>query len=108
MNLLLDENLPDRLAGDLTGHQVVSVKQKGWQQKKNGELIRLMLAEKINVLITFDQNLPYQQNLQKLQLIVIVLIAEDNTYQTLKPFVPAILEKLSKNLKAGAYIIQKQ
>ena len=56
MNLLLDENLPDRLIGDLIGHNVISVKQKGWQQKKNGELIRLMLAEKINVLITFDQN----------------------------------------------------
>jgi len=106
MNLLLDENLPARLAGDLVGHNAVSVKQKGWQHKKNGELIRLMLTEKINVLITFDQNLPHQQNLQKHQLIVIVLIAEDNTYKTLKPLAPAILEKLSEKLEAGAHIIR--
>ena len=46
MNLLLDENLPDRLINDLIGHNAVSVKQKGWQQKKNGELIRLMLVKK--------------------------------------------------------------
>jgi hypothetical protein len=64
--------------------------------------------EKINVLITFDQNIPHQQNLTKLQLIVIVLIAEDNTYQTLKPLAPAILEKLSEKLEAGSYIIRKE
>jgi uncharacterized protein (DUF3820 family) len=66
MNLLLDENLPERLINDLPGHYVSSVPQRGWHNKTNGELIRLMITEKIDALITFDQNLPYQQNLKKI------------------------------------------
>ena len=41
MRVLLDENLPRKLAGHLPGHQCRSVAESGWSGKKNGELLAL-------------------------------------------------------------------
>ena len=62
MKLLLDENLPKRLKNDFPEHEVFTVRDKGWNSVKNGELLGLMLTENFDVLITFDQNLEHQQN----------------------------------------------
>jgi predicted nuclease of predicted toxin-antitoxin system len=62
MRILLDENLPRKLAAYLIGHQCRTVVECGWSGKKNGEL----LAEAdplFDALLTLDKNLPYQQNL---------------------------------------------
>jgi len=101
MKLLLDENLPKRLKADFSGHNIYTVRDKGWNGKKNGELLTLMLADGFEVLITFDKNLQYQQNFKKYSIPVLVLNATDNSYLTLQQLVPAINEVLSKPLNAG-------
>lgn len=101
MKLLLDENLPKRLKQDFAGHEIFTVREKGWNSKKNGELLELMLAENFEVLITFDQNLEYQQNFEKYPLTVFVLVAENNTYQVLSHLTPNIKTELEKPLKVG-------
>jgi predicted nuclease of predicted toxin-antitoxin system len=45
MKLLLDENLPKRLKKDFSEHEIFTVGDKGWNSKKNGELLALMAAE---------------------------------------------------------------
>lgn len=90
MKVLLDENLPKGLKQDFPGHDVFTVRDKNWNSKKNGELIRLMLEDGFDVLITFDQNITYQQNLNKYLICLIVLKAQINTYEVLKKFVPEI------------------
>ena len=75
MKLLLDENLPKKLKRDLTIHEVYHVSDKGWQGKKNGELLALMLAEGFDALITIDKNLKFQQNFSKYPIPVLVLAA---------------------------------
>lgn len=77
----------------------------GWNGVKNGELLKLMIADEFDVLITFDKNLQFQQNFSKYTLPIIVLNAFDNTYLTLKEFIPQILLLLKSNLKVGANII---
>ncbi len=79
MKLLLDENLPKRLKQDLQDVEVFTVREKAWNGKSNGELIRLMMAEHFDALITFDRNLEHQQNFQKFPITVFVLNAPDNT-----------------------------
>ena len=37
MKLLLDENLPKRLKADFPEHEIYTVRDKGWNGKKNGE-----------------------------------------------------------------------
>ena len=106
MRLLLDENLPKRLKRDLAEHEVFTVRDKGWQGKENGELLKLLLDEQFGCLITFDKNLTYQQNFQKYSLPVLVLHAEDNSYEVLRQLVPEIKRKLSEKLIFGANIVK--
>jgi predicted nuclease of predicted toxin-antitoxin system len=105
MKLLLDENLPKRLKEHFEEYEIYTVRDMGWNGVKNGELLKLMIADEFDVLITFDKNLQFQQNFSKYTLPIIVLNAFDNTYLTLKEFIPQILLLLKSNLKVGANII---
>ncbi len=101
MKLLIDENLLKRLKANFSAHEIHTVSDMGWNDKKNGDLLKLMLREKFIALLTFDKKLQYQQNFIKYPTTVFVLNAEDNTYLPLKALVPIIHEKLNKNLKSG-------
>ncbi len=60
MKLLLDENLPKRLKEDFSDYEVFTVRELGWNGIKNGELLRLMIENGFNALLTFDKNLQHQ------------------------------------------------
>ena len=91
MRVLLDESLPRRLGRELTGHTVRTVVQMGWSGIKNGSLLQRAAVE-FDVFLTADQNLPHQQNVKRLPLAVIVLVARNNRLRTLRPLAPKILE----------------
>ena len=101
MKLLIDENLPKKLKLDFPEHQISTVSDMGWNGKKNGELLQLMLEQEFEILLTFDKNLQYQQNFAKYPIAVFVLNAEDNAYITLKSLVPIIRKHLKGSLKSG-------
>ena len=56
MKLLLDENLPKRLKLDFPEYEIYTVRDKGWDGKKNGELMQLMVAYNFNALLTFEKS----------------------------------------------------
>jgi hypothetical protein len=64
-----------------------------WTSLSNGELLRLA-AETFDALLTADQNIEFQQNLTKLALAVIVMVATSNRLESVEPLVPAVLEAL--------------
>jgi predicted nuclease of predicted toxin-antitoxin system len=107
MRLLLDENLLKRLKLDFPEHEIYTVNDKGWNGKKNGELMKLLIAENFNALFTFDKNLQYQQNFKKYAIPVLVLNATDNTYLTLSKLVPKIKEALNGPLIPGPTILNE-
>ena len=107
MKLLLDENLPKRLKLDFQEHEIYTVRDKGWQSKKNGELLKLMLQESFDVLITFDRNLKHQQNFAKYPIAVLVFDAVGNSYMELQPLVLSIKQKLNEPLTVGATVISQ-
>ena len=94
MLLLLDECLPRTLKKEFRRHTIKTVPEMGWAGKKNGELLRLAEKE-FNVFITLDQNLQYQQNLNKSSMAVILLSVKNNRYESIKSLVPKILSTLS-------------
>ena len=106
MKLLLDENLPKRLKADFPGHETYTVSDLGWNGKTNGELLKLMMEHEFDVLITFDKNLQYQQNLSKYPIPVIVLNARDNSYITLAVLTPKINLALRRKLSKGSIEIK--
>ncbi len=88
MRILLDECAPRPLKRELTDKEIRTVVEMGWSGKKNGELLRLMGQEGFTILLTTDQNLRYQQNLQQSGVAVVVLIASSNKLSDLLPLIP--------------------
>ena len=68
----------------------------------NGDLLRAA-SETYEVLITVDQNLPYQQNVPGLNIAIVVLAAKRNSYASLKPLLPRALTAL-ETIRAGDVI----
>jgi len=85
VRVLLDEMLDRRLKRFLPeGVEAVTVRERGWDSKKNGEL--LTLAEKeFDVLLTTDRGIPHQQDLSRFDLEVVVLSAKSNRLSDLEP-----------------------
>ena len=81
MRLLLDENLPKRLKLDFPEHEIYTVRDKEWNGIKNGELLKLMIKNNFDALLTFDKNLQHQQNFSKYTIAVFVLV----TYPLYQP-----------------------
>jgi hypothetical protein len=77
MRILLDESLPVEFRVVLPDHDVHSVGEMGWSGLKNGELL-IQAARTFDVMLTADQNIEFQQNLQRLPIAVVVLIAYRN------------------------------
>jgi len=91
---LLDENLPRRLRYDFSEIEAFSVRDLGWEGTKNGELLRRMREYGLDVRVTFDKNLQYQQNLGKHGIRVIVLDVPSNKYKDLRLLVGDIIDAL--------------
>ena len=97
MKILLDESLPRKLKSDFgTAHEVYTVRDKGWLGQKNGALLKLMVEDGFDILVTVDRNLPYQQNLERIPLTILVLCAFDNRRETLAKLIPNLFDKLAE------------
>ena len=85
MRILLDEMLPRRLARLFAPEmEAVTVRQRGWGEKTNGELIEAA-QEEFDALVTMDRGIPHQQNLTDVDLAIVVLEAQSNRLEDLAP-----------------------
>lgn len=57
-------------------------------------LLQLAQAAKVDVFVTADQNVQYQQNMRKAHIGVIVLVAPNNRLETLRPLMPDVIAAL--------------
>jgi hypothetical protein len=94
VKILLDECLPKRLKSEIIGHEVHTAQEMGWAGKSNGTLLALIEKE-FEVFITADRNIAFQQNTDKLKILVVVLHAKTNQFRDLKSLVPPVLKRLS-------------
>lgn len=105
MKLPLDECVARRLKRDFIVHNVYTVDEAGLKDLKNGKLLRAASGH-YEVLITVDQNLPYQQNLMGLNIAVLALAAKRNDYTTLRPLLPEAIAAL-KQIRPGEIVTIK-
>lgn len=94
MRILLDESRPYDLGPLIIEHDVSTVRAEGWSSVKNGKLLALA-ATTFEVFITADRNLEFQQNLVKLPISVVVLLARKNRVQDIEPLLPELLRLLN-------------
>jgi|ERR1041385_6695539 predicted nuclease of predicted toxin-antitoxin system len=99
MKLLLDECTPKRLSFDFTGHDVQTVAEVGLKGLKNGALLQ-QASRNFDVLVTVDQNIPFQQNAANLPIAVVILKERSNRYPDLKALIPKVLQIL-QTIKVG-------
>ena len=98
MKILLDENLPKQLKADFGPEdEVKTVRDMGWLGKKNGELLGLIVFNGFDFFITIDKNLRHQQNLDRIELKIFLLLAVNNRRETLQ----ILVEKIKEKIKAG-------
>jgi hypothetical protein len=100
MSVLLDENIPRKLQWRLKerGIEVVTIPDRGWAGITNGELLSRADGE-FDALLTMDQGIEYQQNIQDRSLGVVTI----NEYETLLPLVPN-MESALQRLEAGRVV----
>lgn len=94
MKLLLDHCVPRPLRNHFTGHDVYTTYECGWATFKNGALLAIAESEEFAVLITTDQNLPYQQNSTGRQIAILILAARSNRVPELIPLIPGAIAAL--------------
>jgi hypothetical protein len=79
MKLLLDEHLPHQFRQEISGHEVDTVAYMGWAGIENGELLLRAASHAFDAVITNDQGVEHEQNLDALPVSVIFLDAPANT-----------------------------
>ena len=103
MSVLLDENidrfLKSQFASDM---DVFTVSEQGWTSMENGKLLRVAQHE-FDVLITMDKNLEHQQNLNMINIGIVVIRAQSNSYQSVAPLMPQVNEAI-KIVTAGEVV----
>lgn len=80
MKILIDENLPKKLKQDLSLQSVFTVRDKGWQSKTNGDLIKYPIA-------------------------VLVINTYNNQYDTIQKFINILKVSIDKSQSPGVYIL---
>lgn len=100
MRVLLDENIDRLLKGLFDSNlEVLTVRERGWHGKTNGELLRAAEQE-FDAFVTMDRNLEFQQNLKSLKLGVVILRAPSNAYAVVAPLMSDLNEVL-RSIKPG-------
>jgi predicted nuclease of predicted toxin-antitoxin system len=92
VTVLFDHNLPHKLRTSLDTlgqHEIVTASYMGWGDLKNGELLRIAEESGIEVLVTGDQGLPYEQNLTGRRLAIVAL--STNNWPIVKNYLSEIL-----------------
>jgi len=93
VRVLLDECVDRRLAGDIRGHHVKAVPEAGWAALKNGELLGHAQHD-FDAFVTVDRNLPFQQDLSRFSIAVIVLRSASNWVTDLRGLIRQLLAAL--------------
>lgn len=74
MKVLFDQGTPAPLRRALNEHAVETAFERGWSHLKNGELLAVAEKEGVEVFVTTDRSLRYQQNLAGRTLAIVVLL----------------------------------
>jgi hypothetical protein len=99
VKVLFDHNLPHKLRTNLDTlgkHEILTASYMGWGDLTNGELLRTAEESGIEVLVTGDRSLRYEQNLTGRRLAIVAL--STNNWPIVKNYLPQILAAIDSAL----------
>jgi predicted nuclease of predicted toxin-antitoxin system len=94
MRLLVDECVDERLRLLFPGYECQTVRFAKLAGLKNGRLLEAAEAAGFDVLITVDQNIPDQQNLDGRVIAIVILCGPTSRLRDLSPLVPAAISAI--------------
>jgi hypothetical protein len=94
MKILLDECIDQKLRLLFVGHDCQTAAYAQLAGLKNGVLLAAAESAGFELMITTDQEIPYQQNLGGRSIAIMVLCAPTNRLADLNRLVPTVLRAL--------------
>jgi hypothetical protein len=79
MRVLIDECVDPRAKRHFEGHDARTVPDEGWGSLEDRQLLQLAQG-RFDVLVTIDRGLPFEQNLAKLRIGIIVVEVPKNQF----------------------------
>lgn len=105
MRLLIDECLPRQLKGWIAeNHDAQTVQEVGWNNVKNGRLLRLADSAGYDVFLTADKNIHFQQNFVGLRISSIVI--PSNRKLHVQKSVVALLQSLARVIPGQKVVME--
>jgi hypothetical protein len=89
MRLLIDECIDERLRHSFSDHDCQTARYAKLAGLKNGSLLIAAEDAGFDVIVTVDQNIPFQQNLAGRRIALLILCAPTNRLLDLHRLVPA-------------------
>jgi len=106
MRILLDEDVPVKLRHAFpSGFTVETVTHQGWDSLNNGALWERAQQE-YDAIVTLDQGVVEQQNLDRYDLTVVVMKAGFGRYPELQPLVPRVVEALLHGGREAVILVE--
>jgi hypothetical protein len=100
MRILLDECIDEGLRHSFVGHDCQTCRYAGLKGLTNGRLLAAAAEAGFELLVTVDQNIPYQQNLRGRAISLVVLQSRTTNLDDLLVLIPDALQALD-TLKPG-------
>ncbi|MCF8509005.1 MAG: hypothetical protein K9G83_09740 [Hyphomonadaceae bacterium] len=100
MKILFDQGTPAPLRRFLSGHEIRTAYEMGWQSLQNGDLLERAQTAVFAAIITTDQNLRYQQNLTGRPAIVVLMTT---SWPVISPAAERVVAAVAR-LAVDAYI----
>ena len=82
MRILLDHSVPRPLKHNLPAHNTDTAAERGWHELHNGALLDRAEDAGYELLITADQQMPFQQNFARRSIRILILTT--NSWPTLR------------------------
>jgi hypothetical protein len=73
MLILFDHGTPKGLIRMLAGHSIITAQARGWDKLDNGALLDAAEEAEVELLLTTDRRIRYQQNLAGRKIALVVL-----------------------------------
>lgn len=101
MLILFDHGTPAPLRLFLVGHTVRKTKELGWDTLSNGELLNEAERAAIEVFVTTDKNIRYQQNLTSR--IIAIVVLGNSRWPVVERYVDRVVAAVNA-ARPGSYI----
>ena len=87
--------MPRKLRREFAEFSIRTAQEQGWSSFKNGQLLERAVRE-FEVLVTIDQRMRYQQNLQALTIGIVVIDTRDTRFESIRAHVEELREAIAR------------